>query len=369
MKIAMCSQETEMNQIKLNQAVKDQTFEGFLIVKSSSKRTNKNGDPYLDINLADNSQEMNAKVWNTNEAAPEAGTVLKVRALVTEYNGRLQLRIERMRASVPNDMVDLSQLVKAAPRPADEMFSEIMDVVNGMENPVLKALTAELLNRAAEKIQYYPAAQSMHHAERSGLLHHLTDMLQAAKAICACYPYLDTDLVMAGVIVHDLGKLTEMDANKLGAVNEYTKEGLLLGHIVTGVSDLRDAAKALNMNPDDEYPLLLSHMILSHHGIPEYGSPRMPMFPEAEVLNWLDVLDSRLYEMREAQLRTRQGGFSDKVFALDRRVYHPVYFNEAPFEEDYNQNALEDEEIEKIEEKDYRSLKRQRDEQEYNRFL
>ena len=266
-------------------------------------------------------------------------------------------------------MVDLSQLVKAAPRPADEMYSEIMNVVNAMQNPVLKALTGELLNRTAEKIQYYPAAQSMHHAERSGLLHHLTDMLQAAKAICACYPYLDADLVMSGVIVHDLGKLTEMDANHLGAVSEYTKEGLLLGHIVTGVSDLRDAAKALGMNPDDEYPLLLSHMILSHHGIPEYGSPRMPMFPEAEVLNWLDVLDSRLYEMREAQLRTRQGSFSDKVFALDRRVYHPVYSNEVPFNEESYEAVPLDEGTENIEEKDFRSLRRQRDEQEYNRFL
>ncbi len=358
-----------MNQIKLNRAEKDQNFEGFLIVKSSSKRTNKNGDPYLDINLADDSQEINAKVWNTNESAPEPGTVLKVRAIITEYNGRLQLKIERMRQSQPGDNVDLSQLVKAAPRPAEDMFKEVMDIVEGMQNPTLKALTGELLKRAAEKIQYYPAAQSMHHAERSGLLHHLTDMLSAARAICACYPYLDADLVMAGVIVHDLGKLTEMDANKLGAVNEYTKEGLLLGHIVTGVSDLREAAKALGMNPDDEYPLLLSHMILSHHGIPEYGSPRMPMFPEAEVLNWLDVLDSRLYEMREAQLRTKQGGFSDKVFALDRRVYHPHYMNEVPFEEDLPEIVMQEEELEKIEEKDYRSLRRERDEQEYNRFL
>ncbi len=358
-----------MNQIKLNQAVKDQTFEGFLIVKSASKRTNKNGDPYLDINLADDTQEMNAKVWNSNEPAPQPGTVLKVRAGITEYNGRLQLKIERMRDSVPSDQVDLSQLVKAAPRPADEMFAEVMVYVNNMQNPVLKGLTGELLNRAADKIQYYPAAQSMHHASRSGLLHHLTDMLTAASAICGCYPYLDRDLVLAGVIVHDLGKLTEMDANKLGAVNEYTKEGLLLGHIVTGVSDLRDAAKALGYSPDDEYPLLLSHMILSHHGIPEYGSPRMPMFPEAEVLNWLDVLDSRLYEMREAQQRTKQGGFSDKVFALDRRVYHPFYLNEEPDVEAFFEPEATEEEIEKREERDFRSQRRERDEQEYNRFL
>lgn len=318
-----------MNQTKLNQLEKDQRFEGFLIVKSASRRVNKNGDPYLDINLADNTHEMNAKVWNSgDEVAPEAGTVLKVRATITEYSGKLQMRIERMRTSEPQDQVDLSELVAAAPRTPEEMFAEVQGIINGMQNQVLKDIVQELVKRASDKLLYYPAAQSMHHAERSGLLHHLTDMLRAAKAICACYPYLEEDLVTAGVIVHDLGKLDEMDANQMGAVSEYTKEGLLLGHIVTGVADLRDAAVACGYKADDEYPLLLAHMILSHHGIPEYGSPRPPMFPEAEVLNWLDVLDSRLNAMRAAQLRTRQGVFSEKVYSLDRRVYHPCYLNE-----------------------------------------
>lgn len=359
-----------MIQTKLDQLQKDQRFEGFLIVRSSSKRTNKNGDPYLDINLADNSLEMNAKVWNSDEPAPEPGTVLKVRALVTEYNGRLQLKIERIRATEASDEVDLSQLVAAAPRSADVMFKEITDIIGAMKNPVLKALTGELVQRAADKIQYYPAAQSMHHAERSGLLHHLTDMLAAAKAICACYPYLEEDLVLAGVIVHDLGKLTEMDANALGAVSEYTKEGLLLGHIVTGVADLRDAAVSLGYKADDEYPLLLSHMILSHHGIPEYGSPRPPMFPEAEVLNWLDVLDSRLNEMRAAQVRTRQGAFSDRVFALDRRVYHPVYLNEEP-ENPAGEfdTSLEDSPEDAAPARESSRMRRVDDESAYNRFL
>lgn len=357
-----------MNQTKLIQLQKDQRFEGYLIVRSASSRTNKNGDPYLDINLADNSQEMNAKVWNSSEPAPEPGTVVKIRATVTEYNGRLQLKMERMRASEPGDDVDLSELVAAAPRPADTMLQEITQAVEGMENPVLRNLTRELLRRAEDKIRYYPAAQSMHHAERSGLLHHLTDMLSAARAICACYPYLDADLVIAGVLVHDLGKLTEMDANQLGAVSEYTREGLLLGHITTGIAELRDAAKALGYQPDDEYPMLLAHMILSHHGIPDYGSPKPPMFPEAEVLNWLDILDSRLNEMRAAQLRTRQGAFSDRVFALDRRVYHPVYLNEeitalpqgqpAPDEEEQAPPAAES-----------RRSRRDEDERAYNRLL
>jgi len=354
-----------MTQTKLNQLQKDQPFEGFLLVRTSASRTNKNGDPYLDINLADNTSEINAKMWNTNEAAPEPGSVLKVRAQVTEYNGRLQLKIERLRMSEPADGVDLSQLVSAAPRPADDMYQELDGVIDGMQNDVLRNLTREMLRRAEEKICYYPAAQSMHHAERSGLLHHLTDMLRAASAICQCYPYLDADLVMAGVIVHDLGKLTEMDANKLGAVSEYTKEGLLLGHIVTGVAELRDAARQLGYAPDEEYVLLLSHMILSHHGIPEYGSPRPPMFPEAEVLNWLDVLDARLNSFRSAIKRTRQGAFSDRVFALDRRVYHPFYLNEEPDDEEADTGEMSPE----AEVDDLSLSRREQAERSYNRLL
>lgn len=314
-----------MLQTKLNQLVKDQRFEGFLLVKTAEKRVNKNGDPYLDINLADNSQDINAKQWNTNEEAPTPGSVIKVRGTITEYNNRLQMRIDRFRISLPEDEVDLSELVSSAPRLADEMLVEITDAIARMENPVLKAITGQLIKRAEEKIQYYPAAQSMHHAERSGLLHHLTDMMKAARAICACYPYLDEDLVIAGVIVHDLGKLNEMIANELGSVTEYSREGMLLGHIVTGVSDLRQVSRDLGFPEDDEYTLLLSHMILSHHGIPEYGSPRPPMFPEAEVLNWLDVLDSRLNQFKAAVRKTKPGFFSDRIFALDRRVYHPFY--------------------------------------------
>jgi len=357
-----------MNQTKLNQLEKDQRFEGFLIVKSASRRVNKNGDPYLDINLADNSHEMNAKVWNSgDEPAPEAGSVLKVRATITEYSGKLQMRIERMRSSEPQDQVELSELVAAAPRTPEEMFSEVQGIIDGMQNQVLKDIVNELVRRAADKILYYPAAQSMHHAERSGLLHHLTDMLRAAKAICTCYPYLEEDLVTAGVIVHDLGKLDEMNANEMGAVSEYTKEGLLLGHIVTGVADLRDAAVTCGYKPDDEYPLLLAHMILSHHGIPEYGSPRPPMFPEAEVLNWLDVLDSRLNAMRAAQLRTRQGVFSDKVYSLDRRVYHPFYLNEE-VADSTEENLPFSEADEELSEDRIRN-RRDEDERAYNRFL
>ncbi|MGI6686750.1 MAG: 3'-5' exoribonuclease YhaM family protein [Christensenellales bacterium] len=320
-----------MNQAKINQLMKDDRFEGFLLVKSSEKRLNKNNEPYLDITLSDNTGDINAKVWNCDDTPPAPGSVLKVRGSVTEYNKRLQFRIDRFRPSAKQDDIDLSELVASAPRPADEMFGEITAVIEAMENPIVKSITGELVRRAGEKLHYYPAAQSMHHAQRSGLLHHLTDMLRVAQAILPCYPYLDGDLLLAGIILHDLGKLTEMVSDTLGNVSGYSKEGMLLGHLVTGVAEVRDAAKALGYPPDEEYALLLEHMIISHHGIPEYGSPRKPLFPEAEVLSQLDDLDAKLNEMQTALKRTPQGEFSDRIFALDRRVYHPVYFREDAF--------------------------------------
>lgn len=365
-----------MNDIKIADIQKGERFEGFLLVKNAQSRINKNGSPYMDLTLADNTQDINAKLWDRDDTPPQPGTVIKVRAMVTEYNGKLQFKIELMRPALDTDNVDMSELVSAAPRPSDEMFGELKSYIDKMTNPVLKALTEEMVRRAGDKIHYYPAAQSMHHAQRSGLLHHLTDMLSAAKAICACYPFLELDLVVAGVIVHDLGKLVEMIADETGAVSEYSKEGMLLGHIITGVSDLRDAAKALGYNEDDEYPLLLEHMILSHHGIPEYGSPRPPMFPEAEVLHWLDVLDSRLNEMLSALARTNQGAFSDKIYALDRRLYHPKYLNEPALSEQENESdtniMMDSISLDTIKTKKTanKQFKQQPDaDKEYNRFL
>ncbi|MDD3571471.1 MAG: HD domain-containing protein [Eubacteriales bacterium] len=317
-----------MNQTAVNKFSKDERFEGYLLVRNAEKRLNKNNEPYLDITLADNTGDINAKVWNCDDEPPTSGTVLKVRGSVTEYNKRLQFKIERYRMAESQDEVDLSALVAAAPRASDEMFNEILAVIEGMQNPVVKAITGEMVRRAGDKLHYYPAAQSMHHAERSGLLHHLTDMIRVAQAILPCYPFLDGDLLLAGIVLHDLGKLTEMLSDTLGNVSEYSKEGLLLGHLVTGVAEVRDAAKALGYPPDEEYALLLEHMIISHHGLPEYGSPRKPQFPEAEVLSQLDDLDAKLNEMQAALKRTRPGEFSDRVFALDRRVYHPRYLDE-----------------------------------------
>ena len=253
--------------------------------------------------------------------------MVKVRAQVTEYNGRLQLRINKVREAT-EDEYDLSFLVPCAPYPAEQMLAEITDTVAAMKNGVLRGIVGEMLRMAGDRLMYYPAAQRLHHAERSGLLHHTSTMLKTAKAVLTVYPWLDEDLLYAGVIVHDLSKISEMKSDEAGNVTDYTTDGLLLGHLVRGVTQVREAARRLDVPEDDEYVLLLEHMVISHHGEAEFGSPRPPMFPEAEMLHWIDLVDARMNEMNGILRRTPAGAFSEKIWSLDRRVYHPRYTKE-----------------------------------------
>ncbi len=317
-----------MPQPKVCELQKDQRFEGFLLVRSSAQRTGSNASPYLDLNLTDRTGELNAKVWDGNVPPPAPGSIVKVRGGTLEYNGRLQLRVERIRAMAPTDEVDMASLTPCAPEPPEAMLKELTDTVDAFESQPLRDLTRELLRRYDEKLRYYPAAQRIHHAERSGLLHHTTGMLHTAKALMQVYPFLNSDLLYAGVILHDLCKTEEMDSDQMGVVRDYSREGLLLGHLVLGVTRIQEAANDLGIS--GEPVLLLQHMMLSHHGEAEFGSPRKPMFPEAEALHWIDLLDARMNEMQTALGKVKDGAFTDKIWSLDRRLYRAEYDSLTP---------------------------------------
>lgn len=306
----------------LSDIKRDDRFEGYLIVRSAEQRASANGKNYLDMTLADKSGSINAKMWDGTVQPPLAGSIVKVRATGNEFNGRMQLRVEKIRAAESRDQVDMSTLIPCAPRDPNEMLGEVVRAADHIADPDLRRITCELLDRAGDKLLTFPAAKQMHHAERSGLLHHTTTMLRAANAIMSVYPQLNASLLIAGVIVHDLAKIDEMDADTLGLVSDYSVDGKLIGHIVRGVVNIQLAAEKTKANPGKA--LLLQHMVLSHHGIPEYGSPLAPKFPEAEVLNTIDTLDARLYEMDEALSRAIPGGFSEKVWGLDNRQLYRI---------------------------------------------
>jgi len=260
--------------ISVAEMVKDTKYEGFLLVRAADQRTANSGKKYLDMTLGDKTGDVNAKVWDENAQPPKSGTVIKVRAALQEYNGRLQMKIEKMRPAEDRDGVDISLLVQSAPRPADDMRSEIDDTIENMKTAELKKILKELLDMTGEALSYFPAAQKVHHAERSGLLHHTTSMLRLAKAILPNYPFLNEDLLLAGVIAHDLSKVVEMKADETGNVSDYTAQGLLLGHLVHGAIQVQEAARRAGV--EGEYVMLLQHMLISHHGVPEFGSPRRP---------------------------------------------------------------------------------------------
>ena len=311
------------------QLQKDVRFEGFLLIRSAEKRKDSKGNDYVDMNLTDRTGEINCKLWNWESGAevPAGGSVIKVRGTVQEYNGRLQLRVERWRLAEDGDPVDMNLLVPCAPRAPEDMLSEIREAVAAFTSEPLRRLTETMLDQAGEDLLWFPAAQRMHHAERSGLLHHTTDMLRVARGLVKVYPWLNADLLFAGVILHDLGKMTELRSDRSGNVSDYTRDGQLLGHLVRGITLLREAAEKADVH--GEPLVLLEHMLLSHHGEAEYGSPRPPMFPEAEALHWIDIMDARMNTMKSAMDKTPPGAFSEKIFSLDRRVYHPLYTEDA----------------------------------------
>ena len=311
------------------QLQKDMRFEGFLLVRTAEKRKDSKGNDYVDLNLTDRTGEINCKLWSWDgsQQVPVSGSVVKVRGTVQEYNGRMQLRVEKWRPSQAEDPVDMKLLVPCAPRSSGEMMEDIRRTVDSFRNEALRKLTAAMLEDAGEKLIWFPAAQRMHHAERSGLLHHTTDMMRVAEGLVKVYPWLNRDLLLAGVIIHDLGKIDEMCSDQAGNVTDYTRDGQLLGHLVRGVTNLNRAADRVGVH--GETLALLEHMLLSHHGEAEFGSPRPPMFPEAEALHWIDMMDARMNTMKTAMDKTPEGAFSEKIYSLERRVYHPFYTEDA----------------------------------------
>ena len=306
-------------QPQLGSMIKGQVFDGFLLVRQAQQRTSCNGGKYLDMTLCDISGEVNAKMWDGATPPPPAAQVVRLRGMMLEYNGRPQLRVDKMRPSVEADDVDMSVLAPCAPVPASEMLDEILNRVDAFADHELKSLVLMRLEECGDKLTYYPAASKLHHAERSGLLHHTSTMLRGAAAICEIYPTLDADLLAAGVTLRDLCKITEMDSDEIGVVSDYTAQGMLIGHLVQGVAELDRCGKKLKVR--QELLMMLEHMVLSHHDLPEFGSPKPPMFPEAEVLHVLDLLDARMFEMNRELKNAQPGGFTDRIWSLERKLY------------------------------------------------
>lgn len=300
--------------------------EGFCIVKSVSERTNVKGALYLDLELFDASGSINAKLWDYDKTIYgefEPDMIVKVRGSVSFFRDVEQLRIERIRRYDPQkDTVDMAKLVPCAPFAPEFMFEELTKTVDSFSDPDIKKLVSHMLAQRKEKLLYWPAALKLHHAHRGGLLYHTYTMLRLAKSVCEIYPALNSDIVLGGVMLHDLAKIDELSVGDVGLSSGYSTQGQLLGHISMGVAIIETAAEETGIC--DEVKIIMQHIILAHHSLPEFGSPKAPMFPEAEVVATVDMLDARMYEMFDALDSVEKGGFSDRQWALDNRMLYKI---------------------------------------------
>lgn len=317
-----------MKEVFVKDLRKDQEITDFFMAKTLAIKVGANGKQYLDILLADKTGEISGKKWDVSDAeypvlkAIGEKSIVKIKAVVTEWAGQLQLRVQRIRAAALDDGQHMEDFVKAAPEVPEDMFGYIYETAGSMKDQDLKKLCIKLLTDNREKLMYYPAAQKNHHAELAGLLYHMKRMLMTGERICEVYTNLNRDLLCAGVIIHDIEKLNEIMADPDGIATGYSFEGQLLGHIIQGVKTIDRLT--LELGFPREKAIMLEHMILSHHYEPEFGSPKKPLFPEAEALHYLDVLDARMFDMQDALVSTLPGTFSERVGALDnRKLYKP----------------------------------------------
>ncbi|MDR2610576.1 MAG: HD domain-containing protein [Clostridiales Family XIII bacterium] len=306
--------------------IPDEEVTDFFLVRDLSVKVGSNGKQYLDLFLADKSGEIRAKKWDVSDAEAESlarirvGDILKIKGTVTEWNSTRQLRVGKLRVANEQDALDKRDFFKAAPEDPVKMYDYMLKAAAAVTDKDLRAVAERLLTLNKDRLMYWPAASKNHHAEYAGLLWHMKRMLMTAEKLCEVYTGLSRDLLVTGVIMHDMEKLNEMDADEMGVVSEYTFEGVLLGHLVQGAIELDRLCDELGV--PDEKRIMLEHMAISHHYEPEYGSPKKPMFPEAEALHYLDMLDAKLFDMEDALTMTQPGEFSERVWTLDnRRIY------------------------------------------------
>lgn len=300
-------------------------FDGFFLVLSKQQRTTKTNKPYLSLMLADKTGQLEARVWEPGDSRIakdfDKGDIVKVRGCCSKFEDRLQVKIDQLRLAQLGE-VEKSDMLPVTGYDVNDLWRQLGNFIEGMSNSDLKALLRAILSDAGIAAAYReaPAARQLHHAWLGGLLEHVVSLLRLGDRVAAHYPLLDRDLLLTGVILHDIGKIRELSW-EIGF--DYTIEGVLLGHIQMGV-DLVEKAIAGLPNFPERLRTLVLHLILSHHGKLEFGSPKLPMIPEALVLNFIDDLDAKMQAViSEFDKSAREGRgpneLTGRVWSLDNR--------------------------------------------------
>ncbi|PGN69666.1 3'-5' exoribonuclease YhaM [Priestia megaterium] len=292
----------------------------YFLIKSSTRGIASNGKPFLTVILQDKTGDIEAKLWDASPDDEEnyaAQKIVRAAGEVMNYRGRNQLKIRNIRPAQPQDGMRTSDFLEVAPLSQEEMVEHITKSIFEMKNSNVQRITRHLFKKYQTEFLEYPAATKNHHEFVSGLAYHVVSMLKLAESFSTLYPSLNRDLLYAGVILHDLGKVFELS----GPVSTiYTVEGNLLGHISIMVNEIGKAAEELAI--EGEEVMLLQHLVLSHHGKEEWGSPKKPLIKEAEMLHLIDNVDAKMNMLDRALTKVKPGEFTERIFALDNRSFY-----------------------------------------------
>ncbi len=309
-----------MSRQTINSFVEGEKIQTSLLITQMNRGITNSGAPYLSFVLQDQSGSIDAKLWDAKDEllnGIEAGKVVLVSAEVLKYRNALQLRIYSL-AKLEDNQFNPADYVMATDLSLEFMQKRIHETLMSMQDVVYRDVCTSIIEDLQEKLYSYPAAAKNHHDFVGGLATHMISMLDLGDAFCTLYPMLNRDLLMAGILLHDLGKIDELSGPIL---TEYTVEGKLVGHISIMQSKVSEKAKALGYQ-DSEQVTLMRHMILSHHGEYEFGSPVLPMVMEAEMLTFIDNVDARMNMFSKALESVKPGEWTPRIFPLENRSFY-----------------------------------------------
>jgi len=308
---------------ELNEGIR--VIENYLVT-NVTKGTSNNGQMYLTVSLQDNTGQIEARVWDANDndvSTFKQGTFVKIVADVIEYRGTLQLKVITGEAVSAKD-VKIEDFTIVSPVKFETLKKELDRLLDSIKHPSIAKIVNRLISDRYDAFITYPAATRLHHEYTHGLLEHTITLANLADRIIDYYISLydgnwiiNRDLVIAGILIHDLGKTIELSGPVL---TSYTVEGKLIGHISLMNAELLKVSEELSIK--DESPLLLSHIVLSHHGKQEFGSPVTPMLKEALLVSMLDDLDAKMKLVEKALTVTNEGEFTDRIWAIDSSSFY-----------------------------------------------
>lgn len=301
----------------------------FFLIKDIAIKETRGGQPFATFTITDRTGEIPCKKWDLDSFGLDlfgemlvAGDIVKIRGTVDEYNGSLQMIVDKIRPVNYDDekQYELADMIKTAPIAPEDMYDFLIQtMVNEIDDSDYRNLCQYLYDANKEEILYWPAAKKVHHAHMGGFLWHTYRMTKTALALSKTYSGINKSLLLAGTILHDIGKLREMNSNEYGIVSEYSAQGELLGHLVIGVMMIADAARMVNADMNEEKLLLLQHMLASHHGNdPEMGSAHKPCLLESYILHEIDMIDMYAYIAEEELPKIGFGEMTPPIFALGK---------------------------------------------------